>query len=113
MSSSSLPRPTPALPDSVFALFSLKDRTALITGGATGIGAAVARAYAEAGAHVAVAYNSSAGPADALVKELQSSYGVESVAVKIVADDPESVERGVQSVVEKWGRLDIVRIVSS
>jgi NAD(P)-dependent dehydrogenase (short-subunit alcohol dehydrogenase family) len=106
----SLPRPPPALSDSVLALFSLKGRTALVTGGATGIGAAVCAALAEAGARVAVAYNSSAGPAAALVEEMKEKYGVEGMAVKIAVEDAESVEKGVHAVFEHFGRLDIVRV---
>lgn len=48
------PAPTTA---SVFELFSLKGRTAIVTGAGAGIGLSVAQAYAEAGANVAVTYN--------------------------------------------------------
>lgn len=41
----------------VMSLFSLKGRTAIISGAGAGIGLAIAKAYAEAGANVAIWYN--------------------------------------------------------
>jgi len=102
------PRPTPKISDSVFEMFSLKGRVCLITGGATGIGYQVARAFAEAGASVVLAYNSSEGPAKKCVEELQRDFNIKAEAIKIPATDPEEVERGVKKVEETFGRLDVV-----
>jgi sorbose reductase len=44
-------------PGNVLPLFSLKGRTAIVTGAGAGIGVAVAQALAEAGANVAIWYN--------------------------------------------------------
>lgn len=44
----------------VFDLFSLKGRTAIVSGAGAGIGLGVAHAYAEAGANVIIWYNSNA-----------------------------------------------------
>ena len=48
----------------------LKDKAVLITGASTGIGAALARAFAAQGAKVGLHYNSSKDAAEALAKEL-------------------------------------------
>lgn len=44
--------------DPVLPLFSLKGKTAIVSGAGAGIGLAVADAFAEAGANVAIWYNS-------------------------------------------------------
>lgn len=53
----------------------LKDKRVLITGGATGIGAALARAFAGVGAKVAIHYNSSEAEAIALTKAIDAAGG--------------------------------------
>ncbi|MDJ0644331.1 MAG: SDR family oxidoreductase [Erythrobacter sp.] len=49
----------------------------LITGGATRIGAEIARGFADAGWHVVIHYNSSSGPAEELASELPSAETVQ------------------------------------
>ena len=57
----------------------LTGRTALVTGGSRGIGAAIARSLAEDGADVAISYVASPDKAKTLVRELQEK-GVRAVA---------------------------------
>ena len=52
------PKPVPNTPEGVFDQFKLTNRVAVVSGAADGIGLAVAEAYAEAGANVALWYNS-------------------------------------------------------
>lgn len=56
----------------------------LITGGATRIGAEIARGFADAGWHVVIHYNSSAAPAETLASELPSA---ETVQCNLSDDD--------------------------
>ena len=60
----------------------LAGKAVLITGGSTGIGAAVARGFAEQGARVAIGYNSSADQAHALASEIKVAGGPQKVEVK-------------------------------
>lgn len=52
------PRPFPNTPTNVMEQFRMKGKTVVVTGAADGIGFAVAEAMAEAGADVALWYNS-------------------------------------------------------
>lgn len=61
--------------DRVLPLFSLKGRTAIVSGAGAGIGLAVAHALAEAGANVAIWYNSNK-KAIAEAENIEKVYGV-------------------------------------
>jgi sorbose reductase len=61
--------------DRVLPLFSLKGRTAIVSGAGAGIGLAVAHALAEAGANVAIWYNSNK-KAIAEAEGIEKVYGV-------------------------------------
>lgn len=62
--------------DRVLPLFSLKGRTAIVSGAGAGIGLAVAQGFAEAGANVAIWYNSNKSALDR-AKEIEETYGVQ------------------------------------
>lgn len=66
--------PTPQL-DLVMPLFSLKGRTAIVSGAGAGIGLAVAHALAEAGANVAIWYNSNKKALDEAAA-IEAKFGV-------------------------------------
>jgi len=87
-------------------MFSLKDKVALVTGASQGIGRDAALALAEAGAKVAVAARNEEKLAT-LVAELNAAGG-EAFAVKMDVGDPEQVKAGFKSVLEKFGKLDIL-----
>ena len=56
-------------------LFSLKGRTAIVSGAGAGIGLAVAQGFAEAGANVAIWYNSNKKAIDR-ASDIEKTYGV-------------------------------------
>lgn len=66
---------TAPISDRVLPLFSLKGRTAIVSGAGAGIGLAVAHALAEAGANVAIWYNSNK-KAIAEAEKIEKTYGV-------------------------------------
>jgi meso-butanediol dehydrogenase/(S,S)-butanediol dehydrogenase/diacetyl reductase len=79
---------------------------ALITGGASGIGAATARRFAREGARVAIADVNEAG-ARQVAGEIGRAGGT-AVATRADVSDPRDVEAMVARTVEAFGRLDVL-----
>ena len=85
----------------------LQGKTALITGGSRGIGAAMAKRYAEQGANVAFTYLSSAEKANAVADEL-ASLGVQAKAYQSDASDFEQSAALIDAVLGDFSRIDIL-----
>ena len=86
---------------------SLAGKSALVTGGSRGIGAATVRRLASEGAAVAFTYAASDDKAAALVTEIEAG-GSEALAIKADSADPEAVQRAVADTVRRFGHLDIL-----
>lgn len=80
-------------------------RVALVTGGALGLGRAIALRLAADGAAVAVGYHSY--PADEAVAEIEAQGG-EAVAVPLDVTDRQWVDQAVADLIARFGRLDIL-----
>jgi NAD(P)-dependent dehydrogenase (short-subunit alcohol dehydrogenase family) len=91
---------------SLTELISLAGRTALVTGGGKGIGAAVARRLAEAGAGVMVADIDKAA-AEQVAGEI-SVAGGRAIGVELDVTDSTAVETGVARAVAELGGLEIL-----
>ncbi|MAM89598.1 3-hydroxybutyrate dehydrogenase [Allohahella sp. A8] len=83
----------------------LDKQTALITGAGRGIGRALAERFAREGARVAVADLDKASTSETVARIC--SAGGNAIALHMDVTDEASVEAGVQSVVDRWGRLDV------
>lgn len=83
----------------------LKDKVALITGGSSGIGRAVALAWAREGARVVVSDTNRDG-GEQTVAQVRG-LGGEALFVAADVSQPQDCEALVQRAVEKFGRLDI------
>jgi NAD(P)-dependent dehydrogenase (short-subunit alcohol dehydrogenase family) len=83
----------------------LKDKVALVTGGASGIGRATAELFAREGARVAVADYNPAGRDT--VQAIQSAGG-EAIFVPVDVSDSSQVARMVEAVLQAHGRIDIL-----
>jgi 3-oxoacyl-[acyl-carrier protein] reductase len=86
---------------------SLRGRIALVTGGSRGIGAAISRALAGAGAAVAINYRERADSAKALADELRKP-GLPAIAVQADVSQVDAVARMIQLVNSELGELDIL-----
>ena len=85
----------------------LVGRTALITGGNTGIGRAVALAYADEGADVAIFYIAREEEALSLKPEIEAR-GVRALIVKCDVTNEAQVDAGFAQVIASFGHLDIL-----
>ncbi|MFT5657129.1 MAG: NAD(P)-dependent dehydrogenase (short-subunit alcohol dehydrogenase family) [Gammaproteobacteria bacterium] len=86
------------------ARMNFEGRVALVTGGASGIGFAIARQLAELGAKIAIADINIEG-AEAAAEKLG---GAEVIAIKVDVSDPSSATSMVSDVVNHYGKLDIL-----
>ncbi|MCS4065565.1 3-oxoacyl-ACP reductase family protein [Pseudomonas putida] len=86
---------------------SLEGKVALVQGGSRGIGAAIVRRLAREGAQVAFTYVSSAGPAEALAREITENGG-KALALRADIADAAAVQLAVDDAVKAFGRLDIL-----
>lgn len=84
----------------------LKDKVAIITGGGTGIGKAIAIAYAREGAKVIVA-SRNISTLEEVVKQI-NSFGGEAIAIKTDITIQTEVKRLVEQSVAKFNQIDIL-----
>jgi NAD(P)-dependent dehydrogenase (short-subunit alcohol dehydrogenase family) len=90
----------------MFAPSLFKDRVAVITGGGTGIGLAIARRLGELGARVTIASRNSENLEHGSA-ELRHA-GLDPLCVQLDVRNPEQVDEMVQRVLRHFGRIDIL-----
>ena len=90
-------------------LFDLSGKVALVTGGAKGLGEAMALALAGAGADVAIAGKTQANNQKAADKV--TSMGRESMAIEVEVRDENLVINMVREVMKKWGKSTLMNQV--
>jgi 3-oxoacyl-[acyl-carrier protein] reductase/pteridine reductase len=85
----------------------LTGKTALVTGAAKRIGRAIALSLAASGANVAITYLGSQSEAEETVRSL-AAHDVDALAIRCDLRDPEDIQQAVSSVVEEFGKLDLL-----
>src|SRR6478736_6102026 len=85
----------------------LRGHTALVTGGSRGIGAAIVRALAEAGAAVAINYRERADAANALAKHITGAGG-KAMAIGADVSEAGAVAQMIERANAELGPIDIL-----
>lgn len=85
----------------------LSNKIAIVTGAASGIGLAIAKLYAKAGAKVAIA-DLKLEAAEAAAAGINAEHPGAAMAVAMNVTDEEQVNAGVAAVVAAWGTVDIL-----
>jgi glucose 1-dehydrogenase len=85
----------------------LEGKRVLVTGGNSGLGAAMARGFADAGARVAINYLVRPEETDALVKEFETAGG-EAIGLLADVSDAAAVEAMFGKLDDAWGGIDVL-----
>jgi NAD(P)-dependent dehydrogenase (short-subunit alcohol dehydrogenase family) len=85
------------------SIMKLTNKTALITGGNSGIGLATARLFVAEGAHVAIT-----GRNQKTLGATAAELGDSAVAIQADVTDIDAIERAVAAAAEQFGKLDLV-----
>ncbi len=87
--------------------FSLQGKVAVVTGGNGGIGKAIARGLAAAGADLAIAARNETKTEEA-VREIQEEFGTKVIGVKVDLQQEAQIRAMAAKVLETFGRIDIL-----
>lgn len=83
--------------------FSLDKKVAVVTGGASGIGEAIAKMLSEKGASVAILDLSELDP-----KSLLDTFGDQAISLTVDVTNPDSVTKAFDQVVKNFSSIDIL-----
>lgn len=84
----------------------LDGKAIFVTGGARGIGKSVATAFAQAGANLAIV-DIDIEEATKTASLLKETYNVETIAIKTDVTNPDEVNKMIEIILDKFGKLDV------
>ncbi len=83
-------------------------KTALITGGATGIGRAISKSLAKDGFNIIIHYNSSYDKAISLQKEIECTYNVKCMTIKCDLKNEEEINNMYSEIKNNFNKVDVL-----
>lgn len=86
----------------------LKGKTAIVTGGNSGLGASICEVLAQEGANVIINYLFNPDDADALAEKLLATYGIKAATAKGDITVAEDIDSNIETAIRETGRLDIL-----
>ncbi|MFA6759931.1 MAG: enoyl-ACP reductase [Sulfuricurvum sp.] len=84
----------------------MRGKTLVITGATKGIGASIAKKFAQSGVNIAFTYNSNVDVANALAKEWQESYGIKARAYPLNILESDEFKTLFEAIDEDFDRVD-------
>ena len=87
--------------------FDLKGQVAIVTGASTGLGVQMAKALANNGANIVVVARRQ-NLIEEVAKQIADEFGVETLPVRCDITDTEGVNNMVKTVLDRFGRIDIL-----
>jgi 3-oxoacyl-[acyl-carrier protein] reductase len=87
---------------------SLKGKTALVTGGNSGLGSAICEEFAAEGCNVVINYLFGPAEAETLAARLKKDYGIKAVTAKGDITSAADIESNIQTAASETGGLDIL-----
>ncbi len=91
----------------VSEIFNFTGKIALVTGGSVGIGAGIAKRFADAGADIVFTYRTHPEGAET-VAEIIKNLGRKVMPIKVDIADPLQIKSLFEQIYKKWGALDIL-----
>ncbi|MBI3005482.1 MAG: 3-oxoacyl-ACP reductase FabG [Ignavibacteriales bacterium] len=85
----------------------LENKVALVTGGSRGIGAAICRQFARAGASISLTYAAKKRSAERCARDVCNA-GQTCIITKASISSPHDVQKAVQNTLKEFGRIDIL-----
>jgi len=98
---------TPTAERRALTMRMLEGQRAIVTGANSGIGEGIARAFAEAGAKVAVNYVAGPDRAEQVVSEIRTAGG-NAIAIRADVSKEDQVQAMFAQVIDTWGSVDVL-----